>query len=227
MLDSPWKSVHDPHPATRFHYKILTENPSWEIEQMLMRRKKTMDNDKTALNTKITAITVDKSLTDADRKAAYAELLGPAREAPDTFGVFEVVLVAAPRVIAVSSNALQQNAYLNPKNAWPVLEIYEINHKTDLSRVQVVTVEDSEGHERFVFRHVELLGASAVMHTPMDPLGGNARRVAVLRTEGPLRVFVDTAKQAELNGQNDNDRRSQGTRSGNADASTLRRPYGC
>jgi hypothetical protein len=57
----------------------------------------------------------------------------------------------------------------------------------------VVAIRSASSPDKYlVVRHVEILGPSALFHTPEDPVPGtDGRAVCVLRTSAPLRIWVD------------------------------------
>jgi hypothetical protein len=107
------------------------------------------------------------------------------------------------RAIAISSESLRANQHVNPvTNMWPVIEIFDLPEDGNTMLAEPVEIE-VDGYNREVFRHVEILGPSRVVHNPLLPLQGNGRRVAVMVTEAPLLVHVDSEEQAQRNGVTD------------------------
>jgi len=196
------------------------------------KARKKMSEDKTpgtqTINGSINRILSDENLTDSDRQQQLDSLLGRTNiPQPALFETFERVLPGRPRVIAVSGTALNVNIDLKPEAVWPVVEVFEIGDDGLIETAKPVILLDANGHEREVFRHVEILGPCRIIHMPKNPLGYNMRRTAVMQTEAPLRIHVDTAAQAAKNGTHDRVAIRQGTVSGKPERSTIRRPYGC
>ena len=130
-------------------------------------------------------------LTDGDVQAKLAKEVPEFPEKPnDIYKTVPTLLEAKRRIIAVSGNNLRDNAYRTAENMFPVIEIWEPTSEGAFMMRDAKLVMGA--------RHVEILGPSRIYHDPVDPLDDSSRRVAVMVTEAPIRVYLDTPEQVEL-----------------------------
>ena len=135
-----------------------------------------------------------------DRRQAYDELFGKMLDMPELFDTEVIVLPSALRIVAVSSNALLVNRELIKESAWPVIEVFRTEavyrDRNSLRRAAWPEEFTRSGGRVTMVRHIEMLGRCRVIHAPEDALQHNAKRVAVMITEEPVRIFIDTPAQA-------------------------------
>lgn len=172
-----------------------------------------------------------ESLTKGDEQAMLAKEAEahPKADLGTTFKTFEHHLPAKLRAIAISSEALRANGSLDKDRMWPVVEIFDLPDDGDLRAATSFGIEGPDGTVAHVFRHVEILGPCRVAHNPEMPLQHNGRRVAVMVTEAPLRVHVDTPEQMNLNGTRASSTKDDGSSGGSSGGSSYgrSRPFGC
>lgn len=144
-------------------------------------------------------------MTDGDKQAELARTVEASNLNPTLFKTTPLLLEAAPRAIVISSEALKANQELSKRNHWPAIEIYSLprHDPKNLDRASTSGFGEVNRYSNVV-RHVEILGPSEIAHRPDMPLDYAGRRVLVLVTSAPLRVFLDTEDQRTLNGVDKN-----------------------
>lgn len=153
--------------------------------------KRTKRIETTTLTRTLEEVLADTSLAESDRRAELDRILVeyPKPALPSEFEVTEHVLPPARRIVAISGSTLHNNSDgRQPAAHWPVIEIFEDPREEGLRGPFYPKVVTINGYH--MFRHVQILGPSQIVHDPVTALENSPRRIAFLATSAAMRVYI-------------------------------------
>lgn len=154
--------------------------------------KRTKRIETAILTRTLEEVLADTSLAESDRRAELDRILVeyPKPALPSEFEVTEHVIPPARRIVAISGGTLHTNSDgRQPAAHWPVIEIFEDPREEGLRGPFYPKVVTINGYH--MFRHVQILGPSQIVHDPVTALENSPRRIAFLATSAAMRVYID------------------------------------